>query len=217
MQFHHLASVFSFSNGIRVSRQSPGRHPHRFYSAIGRRFIVPALLLLAGVGCSDVAPGNALNQQPVWRLEAYFTGKKIGYRTILDRDGNVREVARIERVCTLADAVQQGSCEDQIHYEYRNTQLTDKMTWSIHYATDTKSTIQYADGFGELTGGTYGSLIVLSGNRRLPATPVESQDRATVEVRMHLRPGPERPVLQTEGYTYFGIEIGTAQTLWLDR
>ncbi|MCR9143127.1 MAG: hypothetical protein NXI24_12810 [bacterium] len=194
------------------------------------------LLVAAFAGCGGLDPQTSLSQQPPWRPAAYFSGLKIGYRTVFDRNGNVREVARIERKCEARPADQAGVCEDQIDYSYGTADTADITRWSIHYITDLKSEVAYQDGFGRLSGETVGAMMILRGERQVPGTapvPLDSAsagngdgnaktaaaraETATAEVRLHLRPGPGRPMLQTELYTYLGFDIGRSDTLWLDR
>lgn len=192
-------------------------------------FVFFALLGAPGAlpGCGGIDPGLSKSQQPIWRPSEYFSGAKIGYRTVYDRNGNVREVARIERTCESSPADQRGVCTDRIDYGYATPDVSDTTRWSIHYITDQQSRVEYADGFGALEGETLGAMLVLSGERRLPGSapmvlnsngsPVDYGDQAAVEIRMHLRPGPGRPMLQTELYTFLGFEIGRSDTLWLER
>ncbi|MEQ9364696.1 MAG: hypothetical protein RIF32_10650, partial [Leptospirales bacterium] len=193
--------------------------------------VLPAFLILAAIGvagsaCGGLDPQTSLQQLPGWRPSEYFTGPKIGYQTVFDRNGNVREVARIERTCVSTPADQAGVCEDQIDYGYTTPDTAHTTRWSIHYITDLKSRVAYQDGFGALVGETIGAMMVLTGERRLPGSPPipaegapenDETKAASVEIRMHLRPGTARPMLQTELYTFWGIDIGRSETLWLDR
>ena len=236
------ASAFAQSSPIRqISRSGVLRSIGAFRGCFAapaarsalRRLPLIVLFVAPGVlsflpACGGIDPGLSKNQQPIWRPSEYFSGAKIGYRTVYDRNGNVREVARIERTCESTPAEQRGVCTDRIDYGYATPDVSDTTRWSIHYITDQQSRVEYADGFGVLEGETLGAMMVLSGKRRLPGSaPVvldssglpaaDYGDQATVEIRMHLRPGAGRPMLQSELYLFLGFEIGRSDTLWLDR
>ena len=189
-----------------------------------RGCLVPLLLLALLVGpgslltaCGGLDPDLARSQLPHWRPGDYWQGAKIGHRTIRDRNGNVREVARIERDCELVgDIGQAGVCVDRIDYGYATPDTTRRLEWSVHYADDLHATVKYADEAGALEGKTIGAYLVLEGEYALPATAPEAGETGSVEIRLHLRPGAGRPVLQTEQYSWLGIDLGQAETLWLD-
>ncbi len=160
---------------------------------------------------SDVVTGSLLSGDPYLTPEYAFTGLRVGYRSLEDRNGNIRELARVERRCEKGDGLT-GLCEDTIYYRSRQEPLKSSFQWRVHYLDSSRFQLQWNSkdaGFaGTMVGNPYRYL--LNGHATIPL----SSQSGRVKKELHILSGPGEPMLELDDYSYWTIPMGSVRTLW---
>lgn len=174
-------------------------------------FLLSFMALAASCGRYD--PALVVQKPPLLDPRTWFAGSKIGYRTVMDRNGNIRETAVITRNCR-SETELSGICDDTIVYNYNSRSVRREMEWKEIFVNDqiTEVHIKYLDGSGQYAGRLMGPLLQMKGATLIP---FETEKRADVETRLYALPGPGNPAMETQEFSNLGIRIGTVQTFWL--
>ena len=175
-----------------------------------RYLSIPAVLGLS-LACGGFRPDLA--RGPHLHPAGWLVGALEGRRLVQDRNGNTKQVSVIQRRCTLTDSTQ-GRCTDEeasfIPAEKKNQH---ELRWNIRYRNGNEMILKMEDERGLLVGSNLGSLLLLDGKRRVPDSTLTAQ----AHVRYERLPGYGDPVLVTEEYRSWGIELGVVQTFWVRK
>ena len=166
-------------------------------------------LFVLTAACGGYRPDLA--RGPHIHPSGWLAGRMQGRRLVFDRNGNIKETAVIQRECTLSNSTE-GHCIDQESaYLPELRSGHSELRWSIRYTDGHTMILKMDDGRGHLVGSNLGALLMLRGARQIPY----STRTAHADVRFERLPGPGDPVLATETYSSWGIDLGVVQTFWV--
>ncbi len=150
--------------------------------------------------------------------ESWLSGKRLGYRSILDRSGNLVESAVVHRIClppaSRSSINDRWKCSDEIDYSFHPGHETIQTEWMLQYGDQNELSVSLESENEKIKGKAFFSLMILKGRKRIPG---QSHKSASVEIRIMSLSGASRPVLDVEEFTMLGLSIGSVKTFWLEE
>lgn len=181
--------------------------PSRIFSGV---FIL--LFLLACTGCGGFEP---LQRGGRLTPEEWLVGDFEGYTLIFDRNGNVRESGRIERVCRERDYLH-FHCAESVRYLSKGPAVTDGVDYGIDYDDGGRFiSVSIRSEAGEgLEGKMYASSGFFTGQRAIPL----GKNRVTaVELRVNAISDESGFILERYSHSMLGVEIGSQQNILFNK
>lgn len=177
--------------------------------------IIP--IFLQFISCSGMDPGfRESGKFPGLSMEetGYFHGSWSGTEMVLDRNGNLRDSARVQRVCesTLQHA---GRCRDEIKYSH-GTHSSREFEWKRTFQNDYESilTIDYHSGYSiQGTLSSNRSQWFVEGELPLPSEN-EKEEGSNVLIRLARLPGKPTIIMETRIYRFLMIKLGEEHIVW---
>lgn len=172
-------------------------------------FII-SLFSVTVISCSRTNPKLSENIEDT-KPEPYFSVKtRNGYRTITDRNGNIKDTAYVQRICMKTEGGK-GSCKETITY-HSGKQEERNFNWNIHYEDTRKILLTIDSGDLHMEGYHNSRMILLKGKWSIPQSDVALSS----EWKIFRWSGTRRISEEIQDYYWMGFYSGTARTLWTE-
>jgi len=201
-----LINIKYYRNKIKVSNFT---NPSVYNSS----FFVCCLLFAAFVfvnSCSRTNPNQSDNIEDT-RPEPYFSVKtRTGFRTITDRNGNIKDTAYVKRDCTKTQDGK-GNCNETITY-LSGKQEERTIEWNIRYEDTRKILLTLDMGTFHMEGYQNSRMIFLKGKWFIPMSEVPLSSEWKIFRWRGSKPVSE----EIQDYYWMNFYSGTVRTLWTE-
>lgn len=176
--------------------------------------MAPVLLFVAFTACGHYDPALSA-PGPLLRPSEQMTGQWTGFRTIRNRQGTLMDTAAASMECSFSQPVL--TCEE--HYSYSRSGIEKQRTVSymLFFPVPEQLTIEAKSGRFTMTGSAGGQGWVLEGEAELPVSEEEVSIESRLVVTGSAPPVPAGSLITDELYTWWGLNMGSARTIWVRK
>lgn len=186
--------------------------------SIGLLITILPVFFLGLSSCKSRNPDDALTGPPHIYPSGWMDGELTGYRLYFDRNGNLKESAVVQRVCTVRDPGA-GHCEDTIKYHHNIFAANNKqsLNWTLNFISNHRALWEIrldfpGDAVVKKEIPVHHQDVTLEGHMPVPG---DAKKLLPVSVRFIALPGTRGLIQEEEVYQNLGMVVGSVRTIWM--